>query len=153
MRCLEATHGAGGDMSYLGVCYSGDVPEKRANAGFMLGQRRRRWPNIKTTLAQRLVLFWWRTAADSCPGVLNHWESPPAAALPRPQNDLLNNLLTVSSMRIDHVLIITLLCFIRGAIPPFSAGSLFALLSADLDSPIMLCTSQLTFVRKIREKN
>ena len=29
---------------------------RRWNAGFMLGQRRRRWSNIKPPLAQRLVL-------------------------------------------------------------------------------------------------
>ena len=28
----------------------------RANAGLMLGQRRRRWPNIKPALAERLVV-------------------------------------------------------------------------------------------------
>ena len=29
------------------------------NAGFMLGQRRRRWPNIKPALDERLVFAGW----------------------------------------------------------------------------------------------
>ena len=29
-----------------------------SNVGLMLGQRRRRWPNIETTLGRRLVFVW-----------------------------------------------------------------------------------------------
>ena len=44
------------------------------NDGLMLGQRRRRWPNIKSSLVQRLVFAW----------LVSHrmWWSPPSAKHP-----------------------------------------------------------------------
>ena len=51
-------------------CLFREIPantRRSANVGLMLGQRRRRWPNIKPTLAERLVFagMSWDTAAKT----------------------------------------------------------------------------------------
>ena len=48
---------------------AGDFPANkrhRTNAGLMLGQRRRRWPNIKTALVQYLVFAGWSCSVQTC---------------------------------------------------------------------------------------
>ena len=43
------------ECTYLHVSSNPANTRRWGNVGFMLGQRRRRWANIKPTLAQRLV--------------------------------------------------------------------------------------------------
>ena len=39
------------------------------DANLMLGQRRRRWPNIRSASDQRLVFIWWPWNYDMVPGL------------------------------------------------------------------------------------
>ena len=69
------------DKQWYSKCYNGLPANTRhsLNAVSMLGQCRRRWPNIETALNEHLVftvlmlVHWWTSVADDGPTMCWHW--------------------------------------------------------------------------------
>ena len=91
------------------------------NAGLMLGQRRRRWPNIKTTLFQRLVFagLWakrtnlWPNEADMTfnprwPSHVDSWQTVPVRLCHR--YTCFNSWSGVTTFLLCHRVIMLLTC-------------------------------------------